>query len=65
MSLSLFWTIVFAPESPTYLYECDRFNDLKQAFSRIQEFNGNFDQNIVDSVVLKLKEQKLKDKLTT
>jgi len=61
MSLSLFWTIVFAPESPTYLYECDRFNELKHAFSQIQKFNGNLDENIVESVVLKLKEQKIKD----
>ena len=61
LSLSLFWTIVFAPESPLFLYECDRFNELKHALTTIQIFNGNLDQNIVESVVLKLKEQKVKD----
>lgn len=35
ISLSLFWTIIFAPESPIFLYECERFSELKQAFSRI------------------------------
>ena len=65
ISLSLFWTVVFAPESPIFLYECERFHELSHALAAIQKVNGNFDQNIVESVILKLKEQKLKDKIKT
>lgn len=61
ISISLIWTIVFAPESPLFLYECDRFDDLKLAFAKIQKFNGNYDPEVIESVVTKLKEQKEKD----
>lgn len=43
MGLSLLWTIVFAPESPLFLYESDRFDELKLAFEKVQNFNGNHD----------------------
>jgi hypothetical protein len=55
MTYACIWTQFFAPESPQFLYAKDKFEELNEAFTMIQKFNGNYDQALVEAVVSKLK----------
>jgi hypothetical protein len=61
ISLSLFWTTCFAPESPYFLYEFERWAELEKALGRVAKFNGDFDAKSIEFVVGKLRDQKKKD----
>ena len=56
ISLSLFWTTFFAPESPFFLYEFEKWEELEKAFVTITKFNGCYDQKGIEFVMNKLKE---------
>lgn len=62
MAFSLIWTTCFAPESPYFLYEMEKWEELEKAFSKITKFNGNYDKKSIEFVVQKLKDQKEKEK---
>jgi hypothetical protein len=48
---------VFAPDSPQFLFESERFEELEKAFTMISKFNCAYKKDKVDSIMIKLKAQ--------
>jgi len=43
MCMAISWVALFAPESPMFLYEKGRFEDLAGCLTKIASVNGTFD----------------------
>lgn len=43
MVFSIAFILIWAPESPQYLFESENFEELKACFQQIQRFNRNYD----------------------
>ena len=48
---------MFAPDSPQFLFESERFEELEKAFTMISKFNCAYKKDKVDSIMIKLKAQ--------
>ena len=48
---------MFAPDSPQFLFESERFEELEKAFTMISKFNCAYKKEKVDSIMIKLKAQ--------
>ena len=55
--ISLFWIACFAPDSPQFLFESEKFDELEKAFTMISKFNCAYKQEKVESIMKKLKAQ--------
>jgi hypothetical protein len=59
--MAISWVALFAPESPMFLYEKGRFEDLAGCLTKIASVNGTFDALKIERMIEKLKKQKLRD----
>ena len=57
MLLSLFWIAFFAPDSPQFLFESEKFDELEKAFTMISKFNCAYKREKVEIIINKLKAQ--------
>jgi len=53
--LSLFWIAFFAPDSPQFLFESEKFDELEKAFTMISKFNCAYNREKVEMIIEKLK----------
>ena len=57
MLVALLWIAVIAPDSPQFLYESEKFDQLEKAFTTIAKFNCIYNKSKIDAILIKLKAQ--------
>ena len=61
LSVALILISLFVPESPVFLLENSRYQELEDCLYKMGRFNGNYDPIFSKYALLKLQQSKLKD----